>query len=309
MSDFTSAFWSWFIIIPVVGGIIAMFWLNRWMSGGPRPTADEKPKSHGHTWDEDLQELNNPLPKWWLNLFYITLVFGIGYLVLYPGLGTFGGILGWTEKGQYDKEIEAANQEFNPLYEQYLKEDLKLLAANREAIKTGERLYVNYCTGCHGSDAGGAKGYPSLRDEDWLYGGDPQMIKASIMNGRTGAMPPWGAVLGPEGTANVAEYVLQLSGRSVNDTVAETGKEKFKQLCVACHGADGKGNPALGAPNLTDNIWLYGGSKQKIMESIDKGRSGRMPAHAEFLGEAKAHLLAAYVYSLSHPAPGARTEK
>ena len=309
MSDFTSAFWSWFIIIPVVGGIIAMFWLNRWMSGGPRPTADEKPKSHGHTWDEDLQELNNPLPKWWLNLFYITLVFGIGYLVLYPGLGTFGGILGWTEKGQYDKEIEAANQEFNPLYEKYLKEDLKLLAANREAIKTGERLYVNYCTGCHGSDAGGASGYPSLRDEDWLYGGDPQMIKASIMNGRTGAMPPWGAVLGPEGTANVAEYVLQLSGRSVNDTVAETGKEKFKQLCVACHGADGKGNPALGAPNLTDNIWLYGGSKQKIMESIDKGRSGRMPAHAEFLGEAKAHLLTAYVYSLSHPAPGGRTEK
>ena len=309
MSDFTSAFWNWFIVIPVVGGIIAMFWLNRWMSGGPRPTADEKPKSHGHTWDEDLQELNNPLPKWWLNLFYITLVFGIGYLVLYPGLGTFGGILGWTEKGQYEKEIEAANQKFNPLYEKYLKADLKLLAANREAIKTGERLYVNYCTGCHGSDAGGASGYPSLRDEDWLYGGDPQTIKASIMNGRTGAMPPWGAVLGPEGTANVAEYVLQLSGRSVNDTVAETGKEKFKQLCVACHGADGKGNQALGAPNLTDNIWLYGGSKQKIVESIDKGRSGRMPAHAEFLGEAKAHLLAAYIYSLSHPVAGGSTEK
>lgn len=309
MSDFTSTFWSWFIIIPVIGGIIAMFWLNRWMSGGPHPKAGEKPKSHGHVWDEDLQELNNPLPKWWLNMFYITLVFGIGYLVLYPGLGSFAGILGWSEKGQYEKEIEAANQEFNPLYEKYLQEDLKLLAANREAIKTGERLYVNYCTGCHGSDAGGAKGYPSLRDEDWLYGGDPQMIKASIMNGRTGAMPPWGAVLGPEGTANVAEYVLQLSGRSVNDTVAETGKEKFKQLCVACHGADGKGNQALGAPNLTDNVWLYGGSKQTIMESIDKGRTGRMPAHAEFLGEAKAHLLAAYVYSLSHPAPGGRTEK
>ena len=301
--------WSWFIIIPVVGGILAMFLLNRWMTSGPPPKPGEKPKSHGHTWDEDLQELNNPLPKWWLNLFYITLVFGIGYLLLYPGLGTFGGILGWTEKGQYEKEIEAANQEFNPLYEKYLKEDLRLLAANREAIKTGERLYVNYCTGCHGSDAGGAAGYPSLRDEDWLYGGDPQMIKASIMNGRTGAMPPWGAVLGPEGTANVAEYVLQLSGRSVNDTVAETGKEKFKQLCVACHGADGKGNQALGAPNLTDNIWLYGGSKQKIMESIDKGRSGRMPAHAEFLGEAKAHLLAAYVYSLSHPIAGGSTEK
>ncbi|MDO8706144.1 MAG: cytochrome-c oxidase, cbb3-type subunit III [Sulfuricaulis sp.] len=308
MADFTSAFWNWFIVIPVVGGIIAMFLLNRWMTRGPRPKPGEKVKTMGHVWDEDLQELNNPLPRWWLNMFYITLVFGIGYLVLYPGLGTFGGLLGWTEQGQYDKEIEAANQQFNPLYEKYLTEDLKLLAANREALKTGERLFVNYCTGCHGSDAGGGPGFPNLRDEDWLYGGDPQIIKASIMNGRTGAMPPWGAVLGPDGTANVAEYVLSLSGRSVNETVAVTGKEKFMQLCVACHGPEGKGNPAMGAPNLTDNVWLYGGSKQTIMDSIDKGRTGRMPAHAEFLGEAKVHMLAAYVYSLSHPVAGSPTE-
>jgi len=258
----------------------------------------------GHVWDEDLQELSNPLPKWWLSMFYITLVFGVGYLALYPGLGTFSGILGWTEKGQYDKEIAAADKQFNPLYEKYLKEDPKLLAANHEALKTGERLFVNYCTTCHGSDAGGGPGFPNLRDEDWLYGGDPQIIKASIMNGRTGAMPPWGAVLGPDGTANVAEYVLSLSGRSVNATVAATGKEKFMQLCVACHGPDGKGNPAMGAPNLTDNIWLYGGLKKTIMETIEKGRAGRMPAHAEFLGEAKVHLLAAYVYSLSHPVEG-----
>ncbi|MDH5488262.1 MAG: c-type cytochrome, partial [Gammaproteobacteria bacterium] len=190
----------------------------------------------------------------------------------------------------------------------YLQEDLKALAANHEALKTGERLFVNYCTTCHGSDARGVPGIPNLRDEDWLYGGDPQTIKASILNGRSGAMPPWGAVLGPEGTANVAEYVLQLSGRSVNETVAESGKARYRELCVACHGADGKGNQALGAPNLTDNIWLHGGSKQAIMESIDKGRAGRMPAHAEFLGEAKAHLLAAYVYSLSHPAPGSPAE-
>ena len=309
MADFTSAFWNWFIVIPVVGGIIAMFWLNRWMTSGPRPKAGEKVKTMGHVWDEDLQELNNPLPKWWLNMFYLTLVFGIGYLVLYPGLGTFGGILGWTEKGQYEKEIAAADKEFNPLYEQYLKEDLKRLAANSAALKTGERLFVNYCTGCHGSDAGGGPGYPNLRDEDWLYGGDPATIKVSIMNGRTGAMPPWGVVLGPDGVANVAEYVLSLSGRSVNETVAVTGKEKFQQLCVACHGVDGKGNPAMGAPNLTDNIWLYGGSKQTIMDSIDKGRAGRMPAHAEFLGEAKVHLLAAYIYSLSHPVAEGKTGK
>ena len=308
MADFTSGFWNWFIIVGAGGGIVAMFWLIRWMSTGPRPKTGEKAKSHGHVWDEDLQELNNPLPKWWLGLFYLTLVFGVGYLVLFPGMGTFSGILGWTEKGQYEKEIAAADKQFNPLYEKYLKEDLKLLAANREALKTGERLFVNYCTGCHGSDAGGGPGFPNLRDEDWLYGGDPQTIKASIMNGRTGAMPAWGAVLGPDGVANVAEYVLSLSGRSVNDTVAATGKEKFKQLCVACHGPDGKGNLGLGAPNLTDNIWLYGGSKKTIMETIDKGRAGRMPAHAEFLGEAKVHLLAAYVYSLSHPVAGSPAE-
>jgi cytochrome c oxidase cbb3-type subunit 3 len=309
MADFTSGFWSWYIIIGAGGGIVAVLWLIRWMSTGPRPKAGEKPKSHGHVWDEDLQELNNPLPKWWLGLFYLTLVFGVGYLVLFPGMGTFKGILGWTETGQYEKEIAAADKQFNPLYEKYLKEDLKLLAANREALKTGERLFVNYCTGCHGSDAGGGPGFPNLRDEDWLYGGDPQTIQTTILNGRQGAMPAWGAVLGPDGVANVAEYVLSLSGRSVNETMAAAGKEKFMQLCVACHGPDGKGNQAMGAPNLTDNIWLYGGSKKTIMETIDKGRAGRMPAHAEFLGEAKVHLLAAYVYSLSHPVEGDRAEK
>jgi cytochrome c oxidase cbb3-type subunit 3 len=309
MADFTSGFWSWYIIVGAGGGIVAVLWLIRWMSTGPRPKAGEKPKSHGHVWDEDLQELNNPLPRWWLGLFYLTLVFGVVYLVLFPGMGTFKGILGWTETGQYEKEIAAADKQFNPLYEKYLKEDLKLLAANREALKTGERLFVNYCTGCHGSDAGGGPGFPNLRDEDWLYGGDPKTIETTILNGRQGAMPAWGAVLGPEGVANVSEYVLSLSGRSVNDTVAATGKEKFMQLCVACHGPDGKGNQAMGAPNLTDNIWLYGGSKKTIMETIDKGRAGRMPAHAEFLGEAKVHLLAAYIYSLSHPVEGDRAEK
>lgn len=308
MADFTSGFWNWYIVIPVVVGIVAMFVLSGWMTETARK-ADKKPELRAHVWDEDLQELNNPLPRWWLNLFYITLVFGIGYLVLYPGLGTFSGILGWTETGQYEKEIAVADKQFNPLYEKYLQEDIKALAANRVALKTGARLFVNYCTGCHGSDAGGAPGFPNLRDDDWLYGGDPATIKASIMNGRTGAMPAWGAALGPEGVANVAEYVLSLSGRSTDATAAAAGKEKFQQLCVACHGPDGKGNQALGAPNLTDNIWLNGGSKQAIKETIANGRTGRMPANAEFLGEAKAHLLAAYVYSLSHPVDGAKLEK
>ncbi|MBI3545272.1 MAG: cytochrome-c oxidase, cbb3-type subunit III [Gammaproteobacteria bacterium] len=300
MADFTSGFWNWFIIVPVLGGIAALFLLNRWMTG-PRSKVGEKPKTMGHVWDEDLQELNNPLPRWWLNLFYITMVFGLIYLVLYPGLGSFSGILGWTEKGQYEKEMAAAGEQFNPLYEKYLQSDIKVLAAHRDARKTGERLFVNYCTTCHGSDAGGGPGFPNLRDDDWLYGGDPQTIKATIMNGRQAGMPAWGAVLGADGVANTAEYVLSLSGRSTNEAAVKMGQEKFQQLCIACHGPEGKGNPAMGAPNLTDNAWLYGGSKKTIMESIEKGRNGRMPAHAEFLGEAKVHLLAAYVYSLSHP--------
>jgi cytochrome c oxidase cbb3-type subunit 3 len=300
MADFTSSFWSWFITVVVIGGILAMFLLNRWMSEPGRKDS-EKVKTMGHVWDEDLEEYNNPLPRWWLNLFYVTLVFGLGYITLYPALGSFAGVLGWSAKGQYEKEIEVANAQFDPLYEKYLKEDLRTLATNREALKTGERLFINYCTGCHGSDAGGGPGFPNLRDDDWLYGGEPETIEASIMNGRTGGMPAWGAVLGPDGVANAAEYVISLSGRKVDETAAAAGKEKFLQLCVACHGPEGKGNVAMGAPNLTDNIWLYGGSKKTVMETIEKGRAGRMPAHAEFLGKAKVHLLAAYVFSLSHP--------
>jgi cytochrome c oxidase cbb3-type subunit 3 len=240
-------------------------------------------------------------------MFYLTLVFGIVYLALYPGLGTFAGAFGWTSTGQYDKEMAAAEQRYAPLYERHLREDLKALAANAEALKTGERLYVTYCTGCHGADARGAAGYPNLRDGDWLYGGDPETIKTTIMSGRAGVMPGWGAALGADGVFQVAEYVISLSGkRVVNQDAADKGREKFQQMCVACHGADGKGNRALGAPNLTDNIWLHGGSQKAIMDVIEKGRTGNMPAHQEFLGEAKVHLLAAYVFGLSQPTAGAK---
>ncbi len=306
MADFTHPFWSWFIIVLSAGGIVAMFWLNRWMTE-PKRRAEEKAKPMGHVWDGDLQELNNPLPRWWLNLFYVTLVFSVGYLVLYPGLGSFAGALGWSQADQYQREVAAMDRQVGPMYEKYLREPLATLAQDGEALKTGERLFITYCTGCHGSDARGGPGYPNLRDADWLWGGAPEQIKASIMNGRTGVMPAWGAALGgAEGVFQVAEYVLSLSGKRVDPAAAEAGKAKFQQLCVACHGPEGQGNVALGAPNLTDNVWLYGSAQKTVMESIDKGRSGRMPAHAEFLGEAKAHLLAAYVYSLSQGGAQAR---
>jgi len=298
MSDFTSNFWTWFIAVPTLIGILALFWLNRWMTT-PRKDATATPKTMGHVWDENLEEYNNPLPRWWLNMFYITLVFGLGYLALYPGLGTWAGLLNWTSRGQYEKEIDRANAAYGPLYEKYSREQLAMLAKDPEAMKTGARLFQTYCTVCHGSDARGATGFPNLRDDEWLYGGDPDTIKTTIMNGRAGVMPAWGAALGKDGVFDVAEFVISLSGRRVNENAAERGKVKFQQMCVACHGADGKGNKQMGAPDLTNDSWLYGGSQRAIMATIEKGRQGNMPAHAQFLGEAKVHLLAAYVYSLS----------
>jgi cytochrome c oxidase cbb3-type subunit 3 len=298
MADFTSSFWNWFIIVPTVAGIIGCFLLVRWLSTDIKQ--EDLAKSMGHVWDEDLEELNNPLPRWWLNMFYLTLFFGIGYLVLYPGLGTFAGMLGWTSTGQYEQEIDLADAKYGPLFSRYESMDIVAVADDPDARRMGERLFVNYCAACHGSDARGARGFPNLRDNDWLYGGSPETIEQTILNGRNGVMPAWESALGGEaGVADMTEYVLGLSGRNVDTAAAARGGEKFAMLCAACHGADGTGNQALGAPNLTDNIWLYGGSSTRVAETIAKGRNGVMPAHAEFLGKDKVHLLAAYVYSLS----------
>jgi cytochrome c oxidase cbb3-type subunit 3 len=298
MADFTSSFWNWFIIIPTVGGIIACFLLIRWLSTAIKP--EDEGKEMDHVWDESLVELNNPLPRWWLNMFYITLYFSIGYLALYPGLGTFKGFLGWTSTGQYQREIDIADAKYGPLFKKFKEMPIVAVAADPEARRMGERLFVNYCATCHGSDARGARGFPHLRDNDWLYGGDPAAIEQTILDGRNGVMPAWKDALGGDaGVADMSEYVFSLSGRNVDETAAARGAEKYQMLCVACHGADGTGNQALGAPNLTDNIWLYGGSSKQVMETLAMGRMGVMPPHREFLGEDKVHLLAAYIYSLS----------
>jgi len=295
MTDFTSEFWSWFIIVLSGGGIVGLVLMLRAMSG--RPSGEVK--TMGHIWDEDLEELNNPLPSWWLGLFYITIVFAVGYLVLYPGMGSFQGVLDWTQKEQYEREIKKAGEKFAPLYEKYRQQDITVLAKDEDAMKTGARLFANYCTVCHSSDARGGGGFPNLRDTDWLYGGAAEQIKTSIMNGRSGVMPAWKAALGDDGLKEVTEYVLGLNGRRVDSELAARGKQRFLQTCVACHGADAKGNTAIGAPNLTNNIWLYGGSRKAVTDTIANGRNGKMPAHGGFLGEAKVHLLAAYVFQLS----------
>jgi cytochrome c oxidase cbb3-type subunit 3 len=304
MADFTSGFWNWYIFILVVLSFAFCFALIIWMSRGKRPA---KVETMGHVWDGDLAEYNNPLPMWWLYMFYITLFFGIVYLLLYPGSGVYGGLLKWSEVGQWQKEVDRAEAKFGPLYEKYRGQDLKAVAMDDEANKMGRRLYMTYCTACHGSDAGGGPGYPNLRDGDWLYGGEPATILETITNGRMGVMPPQGAALGDDGVKNVVAYVRTLSGMNADPLRAQQGREKFAQLCAACHGPEGKGNPALGAPNLTDSVWLYGSSEATITETVTKGRNMNvsegtlaMPAFKDVLGKERIHLVAAYVWSLSN---------
>ena len=307
MSDFTSDAWGIYIALITLISIIACAVLLKALST-KRAAPGQQVGTTGHTWDEDLTEWNNPLPRWWMWLFYITIVFSLAYLVLYPGLGRNAGYFGWSSTGQYQEEQAQAAATYGPVFDRFLKQDLKAVAADPEARQMGQRLFLTYCAQCHGSDAGGGKGFPNLRDNDWLYGGEPETIKQSITNGRNGVMPPQGvAVGGDEGAKDVAHYVLSLSGRTHDSLRAFRGKSKFMTICAACHGADGKGSKIVGAPNLTDSIWIYGGSENAIIETILKGRgtpmavegASVMPAHKNLLSEGKIHLLAAYVYGLS----------
>jgi cytochrome c oxidase cbb3-type subunit 3 len=307
MSDFVSDGWGIYVAIATLASIAAcavlLFALGRMRVKRRQP--GEPIETTGHVWDGDLAEYNNPLPRWWMWLFYATIVFAFAYLVLYPGLGKAPGALGWTSTGAYTSEVRAFDARVQPVYAKYLAMEPQAVAADPEARAMGERLFLNYCAQCHGSDAGGSKGFPNLRDRDWLYGGDPARIKESIASGRNGVMPPFGAVLGDEGVRDVTAYVRSLSGLPSDSVRAQLGKPLFAQNCAACHGADGKGNQQIGAPNLTDRVWLYGSTEATIRETIAKGRGEasaitRMPAHKERLDDGKIQLLAAYVWSLSN---------
>ena len=256
-------------------------------------------KTTGHEWDEDLAEYNNPLPNWWRWLFYITIVFALVYLCLYPGLGSNKGALAWSARGQFDQESAVADAQFNKAYGDLLKQDVATVSKNAEAHEAGQHLFLTYCIQCHGSDAKGAPGFPNLTDKDWLWGGTPDKITETITLGRTAVMPAKGLKPDMDGgqIKDVANYVRSLSGLGNDSIRAQRGKEIFSTACAACHGAEGKGNVGL-APNLSDKIWLYGGSEDTIIETITHGRQNHMPAFGDFLGEAKVHLLAAYVYGL-----------
>jgi cytochrome c oxidase cbb3-type subunit 3 len=312
MADFTNGFWDYYIAVITllsIAGCGLLLWSQS--SHRVKALADGSPAgpgTTGHVWDEDLTELNTPMPRWWMWLFYLTIVFALVYLALYPGLGSYAGRFGWKSAGAYQAELKQADADYGPLFDKYAKQDLKAVAADPQAHAIGERLFLTYCAQCHGSDARGNKGFPNLTDGDWLHGGDPATIKTTIMHGRIGQMPPMAAALGSDkDVENVAHYVRSLSGLTTEPIKVAFGKPKFA-ACAACHGADGHGNQALGAPNLTDKVWLYGGSADTIMETIRKGRTNTMPAFDAFLGEPKVHLLAAYVWSLSNQ-PGAGDKK
>ena len=295
-----STFWSIWISVITLGSIAGFYWLLVSTRKAQRPEgAEGEVPTTGHTYD-GIEEYDNPMPKWWYNKFIITIVFGLIYFVLYPGLGNWQGVLGWTQEKAWEKEVTQAEEEFSALYASYAATPIESLISDTHALRSGQRIFANNCAVCHGSTATGSYGFPNLTDDDWLFGGAPKAIKTTILDGRQGAMPPWGPVLGEQGVSEVAEYVMSLSGREVNEALAEAGKAHFDTVCAACHGKDGTGIQAVGAPNLSDTTWLYGGSPELIKHSIRSGRNGVMPAHRALVGDDKVHLVAAYVYSLSH---------
>lgn len=291
-----SGFWSAFIIVLVIVQVAGSLWLLLHFTRGKAPREGD---TTGHVWDGDLKEWNNPLPRWWLITFWLTAIWTVVYLVIYPGMGKFEGITGWTQQGQYDNEVAAAEERYGDVFAAFADMSLEDMAREPGAIRLGRNLYLNNCATCHGSDARGATGFPNLTDGSWMYGGSPEAIQATITNGRIGVMPAQGALLGEEGTKAVVEYVLSLSGASSAD--AETlaaGQQSYMQTCVACHGPTGQGMEALGAPDLTDGYWLYGGSAETIYDIVMNGRQNQMPAQKDLLSEDRIRVLTAYVLSL-----------
>jgi cytochrome c oxidase cbb3-type subunit 3 len=290
-----TSFWSMWIIVLTIITIVGLIWI---LFANRKREQDVTDKTTGHEYD-GIEEYDNPLPAWWFYMFVITIVWGIGYLVIYPGMGNFPGLIGWTQLEQHEKEVSAADKKFRAMRDRYLALPVEEIASDPAVRKMGMRMFSSNCAQCHGADAKGSYGFPNLSDDDWIYGGSTADIKASITQGRQAAMPPWGSIIGDEGVTDVTAYILSINGREADDAQATAGAQVFQTYCVACHGADATGNPALGAPNLRNGIWLYGGSTEQIGHSVRAGRNGVMPPHKDTLSEDKIHILAAYVYGLN----------
>lgn len=301
MSDFISNFWSMYVAGITLCSIAAcaiLLWFT--MRAKASTHADN---TTGHVWDTDLREMNNPLPRWWVWLFIITIIFGLAYLAAYPGLGSYAGKFGWTSVGQHKAEMDKGNADVAPLYAKYAAMSVEDVAKDPQAVAIGERLFLNNCAACHGSDARGSKGFPNLTrpDNERLYAGTADKVVDIITNGRIGMMPPQAANVGAaDDVKNVANYVLSLSNSAHDSARAALGKPKFEAVCAACHGADGKGNQIIGAINLTAGIWLHGFGEAAIIEMINKGKTNQMPAQKDRYTPEQIHVLAGYVWSRNH---------
>jgi len=294
--------WSIYVIALVALNIIAMTWLLWWT--GRRRAGDPSAESTSHVWDGDLTEYNKPMPRWWVNLFYITIVFALVYLTWYPGWGNLPGTAAWSSKGELAKEQSVAETKIAGTFAAFDGKPIDEIAKDPAAITTGRRIFAANCAMCHGSDARGAKGYPNLTDDSWQWGGTPEQILATVLDGRQAAMPAFAPMLGSDTRVNeTVAYVQSLSGQPVSGALANAGREHFQGICAACHGVEGKGNPALGSADLTDDYWLYGDRFEDIRGAITAGHNGQMPANRDLLGETRSRLVAAYVYSLSHHKP------
>ncbi len=291
--------WSLYVIFLVVLNIAATTWLL-WWTARKRKSDGKDAETTGHVWDGDITEYNKPLPRWWINLFYLTIIYSVGYLIWYPGLGNFAGTSGWTSAGEHDADKAKADAQLAAAFGRFETMPINQIALDGEALAFGSRLYANHCAMCHGSDARGGKGFPNLVDGDWQWGASPDEILTTILQGRQAVMPPLGAVLGGDvGITEVATYVQSLSGMKTDPALAAAGQARFA-VCAACHGPEGKGNTALGSPNLTDDAWIYGSDFATIREGIVNGRNGMMPAHEPIIGETRTRIVAAYVWSLTH---------
>ncbi|KAF1709256.1 cytochrome-c oxidase, cbb3-type subunit III [Pseudoxanthomonas kalamensis DSM 18571] len=301
--------WTLFVIVIVAINIFGCLWLL-WWTARRRP-GDPAPEETSHVWDADLTEYNKPLPKWWINLFYLTILFAFGYLFWYGGLGGIAGYSQWSSAREHDVEKAAQDARLEETFRPYANQPIDQLARDPTALSLGRSIFNNNCALCHGSSGQGAIGYPNLTDDIWHWGGSPDRILQTVLDGREGIMPPWASVLTSTGGENAVDYtvayVRTLGNPELlrNDYMAAQGKKLYEGVCVACHGVDGKGNQDLGAPDLTDDYWMYGSSKESLVEALTHGHHGSMPAHRELLGETRARLAASYVWSLSHPAGGA----